>query len=128
MHKILVTEKVLIAEDNLAMSAILSNKLKAEGFEVTTAENGQEALDHLKTEQFNLLLMDLTMPDFDGFQLLERIQKEQMHIPIIVMSSLSQPEDKVRAMSLGANKFIVKTEVTPNVIVKEIEETLAIFA
>jgi len=126
MHKILLTEKVLIAEDNTAMSSVLAHKLKHEGFEVTTAENGKIALEDLQSNTYNLLLMDLTMPEMDGFHLLMEIKKLNIQIPVIVMSSLSQTEDRQRAIALGATKFIIKTEVTPNIIVDEIKKTLGI--
>lgn len=81
--------KVLIAEDDGLISEVLSHKLEAEGFKVTVAKDGQVALDELEKNKFDLLLLDLTMPGCDGFQVLTKLKSLKNKMPIIVTSNLS---------------------------------------
>jgi DNA-binding response OmpR family regulator len=116
--------KVLIADDDSLVADVLSRKLITEGFEVVVVNDGQQALDRLKKEKFDLLLIDLTMPDVDGFQVLSEAQKMDLKMPILVMSNLSQPEDKKRAKDLGAWNYIVKGNVNTKDIVEEVRQCI----
>lgn len=116
--------KVLIADDDSIVSDVLSRKLLVAGFEVSVVDNGQKALDKLKEEKFDLLLIDLTMPEVDGFQVLAEIKELNLKMPIIVMSNLSQPEDIKKAKSLGAWNYIVKSSVNVKDIVEEVRQCI----
>lgn len=116
--------KVLIAEDDLLVADVLSRKLMATGFNATVVKNGKLALDKLAGEHFDLLLMDLTMPDFDGFQLLTELKELHSVVPIIVMSNLSQPEDINKAKALGAWSYIIKSSVTSQEIVDQVKQCI----
>jgi DNA-binding response OmpR family regulator len=115
---------ILVTEDDRALSGVLKHKLESEGFQTALAHDGQEALDLIHKGGLDLVLLDLTMPNIDGFQVLEEMQKQNASIPTIVMSSLSQPEDKQKVLGLGAKTFLVKTEVTTSSIVDEVKKTL----
>ncbi|OGE73907.1 MAG: hypothetical protein A3C49_03750 [Candidatus Doudnabacteria bacterium RIFCSPHIGHO2_02_FULL_42_25] len=117
-------KRVLIVEDDLALTDVLSNKLQLKGYDVSTAPDGQVAVDLLEREIYGIVLLDLTMPWFDGFHVLERLKGKEFTTPIIVMSNLAGTEDISRAKSLGAVDYIVKTSVTPEMIVTEIEKYL----
>ncbi len=116
--------KVLIAEDDGLISEVLSHKLEAEGFKVTVAKDGQVALDELEKNKFDLLLLDLTMPGCDGFQVLTKLKSLKNKMPIIVTSNLSQPEDIKKAKDLGAWSYIIKASVTPKYIVEQVEKCI----
>lgn len=116
--------KVLIADDDSIISDILSRKLLSSGFKVSIVDNGQKALEILKKEKFALLLMDLTMPEVDGFQVLAGIKELGVKMPIIVMSNLSQPEDIKKAKSLGAWNYIVKSSVNVKDIAEEVRRCI----
>src|SRR5210317_829573 len=104
-------KKILIAEDEKPMARALGLKLEHNGFEVTNAYNGQEALDAMAEEKFDLLLLDLMMPKVGGFEVLEEIKKKKIDIKVIVTSNLSQPEDSEKARSLGAIDYFVKSNM-----------------
>jgi DNA-binding response OmpR family regulator len=119
-----IKKSVLIVEDDLALTDVLSNKLQLKGYDVSTAPDGQVAVDLLEREIFGIVLLDLTMPWFDGFHVLEKLKAREFTTPIIVMSNLAGTEDINRAKALGASDYLVKTSVTPELIVTEIEKYL----
>jgi DNA-binding response OmpR family regulator len=118
-------KKILVVEDDLLMSNIVANKLKLSGFEVVAASDGQAAVDNLAKGQFDLVLLDLTMPWFDGFHVLEEMKKANVKTPVIIMSNLAGQDDINKAKALGAVNYLVKTSVTPDDIVKEVNNSLA---
>lgn len=115
-------KKVLIVEDEKALSHAMDLKLKSEGFTTTVATNGQEALELLKGQQFDVVLLDLMMPNVDGFQVLQQVQ-EMQNKPgaVFVLSNLSQHEDEERVLSLGAKKFFIKSDTSLSKIVEEVK-------
>ena len=118
-------KKILIAEDEKPMARALELKLNSAGFQAKAVYNGQEALDILKKEPFDLLLTDLIMPVMDGFKLLEELKKTGSKIPVIISTNLSQEEDKKRVMDLGAADYFVKADIPINDVVKKVKQVLA---
>ncbi len=116
--------KILIAEDEKPMAMALDLKLQAEGFETKVAYNGQQVMDLLAKEKFDLLLLDLIMPIKDGFSVLEDIKKKKIKIHIIVSTNLGQPEDKKRVEKLGAEYYFIKAETPINHVVKFVKNIL----
>jgi two-component system, OmpR family, response regulator VanR len=113
---------ILIVEDEKPLSHALELKLKNEGYEIVVATNGQEALDAIKSKQFDVMLLDLMMPTMDGFQVLQQIQSdEQKPKAIFVLSNLSQQEDEERVLALGAKKFFIKSDTSLSTIVEEVK-------
>ncbi|MCX6723243.1 MAG: response regulator, partial [Candidatus Staskawiczbacteria bacterium] len=82
--------KILIAEDERAIAGALNLKLNHEGFESKVALNGREAMDNLQNEKFDLLILDLMMPQLDGYGVLTEMKEKGIKIPVIVASNLSQ--------------------------------------
>ena len=121
-----MAKKVLIAEDEKAIAGALENKLKSSGFEVSVAGNGEEALNLLKENQFELLLLDLMMPKVDGYAVLESMQKEGNKTPVIVLSNLGQEEEIQKAKSFGAKDYFVKSNTPIAEIVEHINKVLGI--
>src|SRR5687767_11311979 len=115
-------KRVLIVEDERPLAHALGLKLQHEGFDVTTATNGQECLDLLEKETFDVLLLDLIMPEMDGFQVLEHLQSKPTKPAVFVLSNLSQHEDEERVLQLGARKFFIKSDTPLTVIVEEVKK------
>jgi DNA-binding response OmpR family regulator len=118
-------KKILIIEDEKPLSHALLLKLSHEGFDVVATESGQEALDYLAKEKFDLVLTDLIIPGVDGFKILETIQEKKMKIPVIVISNLNQEEDKKRVFDLGASSFFVKSNSPISEIVEGVKSKIA---
>jgi len=113
---------ILIVEDEKALSHALELKLVHEGFTVVAVSNGQECLDAVQNQQFDVILLDLIMPVMDGFQVLERLRQLPQMPAVFVLSNLSQHEDETRAMALGARKFFIKSNTPLVTIVEEVKK------
>ena len=105
-----MTARVLVVDDVLANVKLLQARLSAEYFEVLTAGNGQEALDLLETERVDVVLLDVMMPGMDGFEVCRRIKSEPatMHLPVVMITALDQPTDKIHGLKAGADDFLTK--------------------
>lgn len=114
---------VLVAEDDPYYSNIFKTKLTKEGFEVHLAENGKQALKMLETVTPQLILMDLIMPEMDGFQTLEKIKADEKlkDINVIVLSNLGQENDIIRARELGSSDYMIKSNVGIDEVVAKVK-------
>lgn len=119
-------KKILIIEDEKPMAHALELKLKNNGFDVTVAFNGEDGLNFLKKEPFDLILLDLIMPKIDGFKVLETLQIQKSSIPVIALSNLGQEEDKKRAEMLGAKGYFIKSDITLASLIANIKQILEI--
>jgi two-component system sensor histidine kinase/response regulator len=101
---------LLIVDDDAANRDVLSRRLKQQGHSVTTASNGGDALRLMRETAFDLVLLDIMMPDMDGYEVLGRIKSEdQLHnIPVIMISALSEVQSVVRCIEAGAEDYLAK--------------------
>jgi CheY-like chemotaxis protein len=116
--------KILLAEDEELLIDVLQRKLTQEGYELKVAKNGREALEILKGgEEFDLILLDIIMPEMSGFEVMEEMQKDEnlKKIPVIVISNSGQPVELTRAKALGAKDWIVKTEFDPQEVLEKVK-------
>lgn len=118
--------KILWAEDDPFLSDVLSAKIGREGGTLFHAANGAEAMHLLETTVPDIILLDLVFQDISGFEILEKIKtiESLKNVPIIVLSNLGDGTDKDRTRLLGSVKHLVKAEITPDEIVREIVSTL----
>ena len=102
--------RVLVVDDNRMNRLKLTRALKAEGYDVVEAPGGKEALDALASQRIDLVLLDLLMPDVDGFQVLEKMQVDQQTrgIPVIMVTAVDEADDLKRCMEIGAVDYITK--------------------
>jgi DNA-binding response OmpR family regulator len=102
-----MTERILIVDDEPRFIRLVEANLETEGFEVIKAKNGQQAVELVASENPNLVLMDVMMPELDGFGALERV-REFSQVPIIMLTAKADEEHRVRGLNLGADDYIVK--------------------
>ena len=116
--------KILIIEDDNFLRLALEKKLKKEGFEVITANDGEEGLQKIITELPDLVLLDIILPKKTGFGFLEDLQKDPnlKSIPIMIVSQLGQPEDIEKGINLGAIEYFVKAKVSLDELVSKIKK------
>lgn len=119
-------KKILIAEDERPMARALELKLTAAGFLVQTTASGREALRLLKESSYDLLLLDLVIPEVDGFVILQEIKAYSKRLPVIVLSNLSQGEDVAKAKALGADYYFIKSDSTLTRIIEEVKRILKV--
>lgn len=104
------TGNILVVDDVEANRDMLSRRLARRGYHVETAAGGREALDRIGEEQFDAILLDIMMPEMDGYQVLEAIRKDHASeaLPVIMVTAKDESEDVVRALELGANDYVTK--------------------
>jgi two-component system cell cycle response regulator len=105
-----MTARILVVDDVLANVRLLEAKLAAEYFDVVTALNGAEALEALGRTKPDIVLLDVMMPGIDGIEVCRRIKTNPatQHIPVVMVTTLDQPEDRVRGLEAGADDFLTK--------------------
>lgn len=100
-------EKILIADDNLQITKILSEFAKKEGYEPVIAYDGEEALELFRQDQFAIILLDVMMPKRDGFEICREIRKVS-NIPIIIITARGEDFERIMGLDIGADDYIVK--------------------
>ena len=100
--------KILIAEDDRAISTVLKKRLQFAGYDVLAVKNGSDALDALETEDFDILISDIMMPQMDGHELLKRIRERKKDIPVLFLTAKDSSADIVEGLDMGADDYIVK--------------------
>ncbi|SDL69269.1 response regulator transcription factor [Halarsenatibacter silvermanii] len=100
--------KILVAEDEPSVRRLICFKLKKEDFIVDEVEDGQEAMKKLRSESYDVLILDLMLPMLDGLQILKKINKENIDIAVLILSAKSQEKDITRGFELGADDYITK--------------------
>ena len=105
-------KKILIVEDERAILRALQDwtTYSKEGYEVSTARNGEEALLKLENGNIDLILLDLVMPTMDGFQFLATLKERGLSPKVVVLSNLAEKTDIERARALGVVEYFIKTE------------------
>jgi DNA-binding response OmpR family regulator len=101
-------EKILIVEDERAVARGLEYGLVSEGFSVLVAENGQKALDLAHTQKPHLILLDIRLPDINGFDVCRQLRGEGSRMPILMLTARDEAIDKVLGLELGADDYVVK--------------------
>lgn len=100
--------RILIAEDDPALAEALQFSLKQSGFAVDWIANGAAADVALKNDVFGLLILDLGLPQLDGFEVLRRLRRRNPALPVLILSGRETPEEKVLGLDLGADDYLVK--------------------
>lgn len=118
--------KILLVEDDSNLREIYGARLEAEGYEIISASDGEEALALAVKERPNLIISDVMMPKISGFDMLDilRTTPETKDVKVIVMTALSQEEDRKRGEQLGADRYVVKSQVTLDDVVVMVQELL----
>lgn len=111
-------ETILIVEDDVQIRNFIAYTLKVEGFTCILAGNGQTALKRLVSDQIDMVLLDLGLPDMDGMEVLKRV-REWSEVPILVVSARDQDKEKAAVLDLGADDYLTKpfsaTELTARI-------------
>jgi DNA-binding response OmpR family regulator len=101
-------EKVLVVEDDPAHLLALEDNLKYAGYEVLTARSGRSALELLKQEKFDLVILDIMLPYIDGFEVCRRFRKWDDETPVIMLTAKIQEQDRVQGLDIGADDYMTK--------------------
>ncbi|OYW43443.1 hypothetical protein B7Z28_00835 [Candidatus Saccharibacteria bacterium 32-45-3] len=116
-------KKILLVEDDTALAAVYKARLDLEGFDVHEVSNGELALSAALEFKPDLILLDAMMPKISGFDVLDILRNtpETTNIRVIILTALSQPKDKERAIALGVDDYLVKSQVVIGDVVERVK-------
>ena len=121
-----MSKKILIVEDDKSLQQLLGDMLESEGFKVVKAYNGEDGSDLVKSENPDIVLLDLRLPKKDGFEVLRELKANEAtsSIPLLVFTNLEDSEYINRAIEAGATNYIVKSNYDLEDILKKIKQIL----
>jgi len=113
---------ILVADDDEAMSEIYAERVEAEGAIVLKAIDGVDTIQKINEFHPHLIILDIMMPEMNGFEVLEKIKKDPVNrnIPVMILTALSDTKNRQRGTELGAVEYIVKSEVMPVEVLRRI--------
>lgn len=121
-------KRILLVEDDIALSAVYKSRLELEGFDIREVNNGEDALSAALEYKPDLIVLDAMMPKISGFDVLDILRNtlETGHIKIVMLTALSQPKDKERAENLGVDDYLVKSQVVIGDVVDRVKFHLGV--
>lgn len=119
-------KSILLVDDDLTLREMYSERLKAEGFVVEMARDGEEALSKATEMHPSIILLDIMMPKINGLDVLKKLreQEETKTIPVIVLTALIQDREKLESITRGADDYIVKSETMPGEVIQKVKDLL----
>jgi len=117
---------ILFVEDDPFLVDIYSTALRKEGFNVEIAKNGNECLSKLQKEKPDLLLLDIVLPQMNGWEVLRKIKEDEQlkDLKIIILSNLGEKEEVEKGFALGVKMYLIKSHYTPKQVVEKIKKVL----
>lgn len=100
--------ELLLVEDNRRISDFMVKGLEESGFSIVLAENGTDARSFIAQREWDLIILDIMLPDIDGIELLQYTRYKKINTPVLVVSALGEPDDKVKALDCGADDYLAK--------------------
>ena len=100
--------RVLLIEDDSSMAKSIELMLQGDGFNVYTTDLGEEGLDLGKLYDYDIIVLDLNLPDMHGYDVLKRLRLSKVETPILILSGMTEPDDKVRGLGFGADDYVTK--------------------
>jgi len=122
----MINKKILLVEDDPFLLDIYKKKFELSGIEMKVAEDGQEALDMVQQDPPDILLLDIVLPHIGGWEILRKIKSDKKFekMQVVILSNLGQKEEVAKGLDLGAVKYLIKAQFTPNEIVEQVKKLL----
>jgi len=122
-------KQILLIEDDPFLIDIYTTKLRESDFSVEVISDGEKAVEKLAQKDFDLVILDIVLPQMDGWEILERARKQRSELKgkdlkIIILSNLGQKEEVEKGLRLGAVRYLIKAHYTPSEVVDEIKKVL----
>ena len=120
-----MAKRILVVDDDELVLMAINELLKPEGYEVNPVSSGTEALEKLDQDGYDLLMLDIIMPEMDGFELCRQIREKEDYreTPIVFLTAKNREEDRVRGLEVGGNLFLSKP-ISPDKLLKIISDTI----
>ena len=122
----MLTKRILLVEDDPFLVDVYTKKLQQAGFDIINVNNGELALKAIEGTHFDLVLLDIVVPDIDGWEILKQIKspETQNQPKVIVFSNLGQKSEVEKGLKLGADKYLIKANYTPSEVVEEVRKLI----
>jgi len=119
--------KILLVEDDIFISEMYNVKLSSSGFDVDMAEDGEEALKKIASDDYDVVLLDIIIPKMNGWEVLEKIKhdKKERGYKIIMLTNVDDQEDIKKAIENGADDYLIKSLFTPGEVVQKIQKNIS---
>ncbi len=101
-------QRILVIDDDAAITSLLKRGLSYEGFQVETARSGAEGLTIARERPSDIVILDVMMPDLNGFEVLQRLRAGDEHLPVLMLTAKDAPNDQVHGLTLGADDYVLK--------------------
>ena len=111
-------QKIFIVEDERRIARFLQIELEHEGFETETESNGKRAFEKIAQENFDLVLLDIMLPEMDGIEICRKVRELPDDVPIIMLTAKDDLEDKVTGLDIGANDYMTKPFAVPELLAR----------
>jgi DNA-binding response OmpR family regulator len=110
--------KILVVEDELQLSAELKSVLESSRYSVDIANAGNEALDKIFENGYNLIILDVMLPQMDGFQIISEVRAAQLAVPVLMLTAKSDVADRIKGLDKGADDYLVKPFAVPELLAR----------
>jgi len=110
--------KLLIVEDDIAISYVIARVMREEGYEVVECPNGEEGLHHALYGEFDLIILDVMLPKVDGFTFIQETRRRNVDIPILCLTAKDGLSDRVEGLTIGADDYVTKPFEIPELLVR----------
>lgn len=110
--------KILLVEDEDTLAIGLEYNLSEEGYQVTLAKDGKEALDIFDSQEFDLIILDIMLPYYDGFEVAKKIREKLPQIPILILTARTRAIDRVHGLEIGADDYLTKPFHLPELLLR----------
>lgn len=120
-----MSKAILVVDDDLFVRDLYKEALEQEGYKVTTAENGAEGLEKLREHWYDLVFLDIVMPEMTGLEVIKKLKSADPEIitgPIVILSNSTYDDDVEKALKMGAQAYVLKHDITPDKIVTTANE------
>jgi len=119
--------KVMLVDDDMTLHEMYAERLRAEGYTVISAYDGEEALEKISKEMPDIILLDIMMPKINGIDVMKKLRedKKTADIPIILLTALIQEINKIKGMMKEHDNYLIKSEIMPADVIKQIESSLS---
>lgn len=119
--------KLLIVDDDMTLRELYEERMRAEGYTILSATDGEEAIQKATSEHPDVILLDVMMPKINGIDVMKmlREKEETADIPIIILTALVQEIDKIKGMMKAGDGYLIKSEIMPKDVVEKVKQSLA---
>lgn len=119
--------KILLVDDDITLHEMYAERLRAEGYVIVSAYDGEEALSKVYKEKPDLILLDIMMPKINGIDVMKKLQEDETtkKTPVILLTALVQEIDKIKSIMKPYDQYLIKSETMPANVITAIEKSLA---